>query len=377
MSESAVIEKSAQAAKDAHLRYVTEETPGITRIRAGKSFNYFDEKGRKIRDADTLARIKSLVIPPAWKDVWICPTANGHVQATGRDARGRKQHRYHTKYREVRDEAKYGRMIDFAKSLPKIDRATTRDLRKRGLAKERVLAAVIRVMQKTLIRVGNEEYARQNHSYGLTTLEDKHARVRGRKVKFEFRGKSSKQHEIDLEDPRLARIVKECQDLPGEQLFQYQDGDGNVVDVNSGDVNEYLRAIAGEEFTAKDFRTWAGTVLAARALSMLEEIDSDAARKKNLVRAVEAVAQRLGNTTAVCRKCYIHPEVINAYMDGSLAAMLGKRAGKELARSMHSLSPEEAAVLALLQQTLSRARPRAAKRASHRGTNGQNGRKAR
>jgi DNA topoisomerase I len=370
VSESAVIEKSVEAAKQARLRYVTDDTPGITRKRAGKSFNYVDTNGKRITDADTLARIGALVIPPAWTEVWICPDENGHLQATGRDARGRKQHRYHPKYRAVRDEAKYERMIDFAKALPKIHRATAKDLAKKGLTKEKVLAAVIRVMQKTLIRVGNEEYAKQNDSYGLTTLEDKHAKIRGGKVRFEFRGKSGKEHEIDLEDPRLASIVKQCQELPGEQLFQYLDDDGNVQDINSSDVNEYLRSIVGEEFTAKDFRTWAGTVLAARALSALEEIDSNAARKKNIVRAIEAVAQRLGNTKAVCRKCYIHPEVLNAYMDGSLAAMLSKRAGRELARTVHALSPEEAAVLALLQQNLLHA----SARSSERSRNGQNGR---
>jgi DNA topoisomerase-1 len=243
-------------------------------------------------------------------------------------------------------------MIEFAKALPKINRATSKHLKLKGVPRKKVLAAVIRVMQQTLIRVGNEEYANQNNSYGLTTLEDKHARVRGKKVKFEFRGKSGKEHEIDLEDPRLARIVKTCQDLPGEQLFQYLDDNDNVVDVNSADVNEYLREIAGDQFTAKDFRTWAGTVLAARALQMLEEIDSKAARKKNIVRAVEAGAQRLGNTKAVCRKCYIHPAVIDSYVDGTLAAALSKAAGRELARSLGSLSPEEAAVLALLQQNL-------------------------
>ncbi|MBC8107810.1 MAG: DNA topoisomerase IB [Anaerolineae bacterium] len=366
MSESPVIEKSIEHAKEARLRYVTDETPGITRKRAGKSFNYFAVSGKKVRDADTLARIRALVIPPAWTDVWICPDENGHLQATGRDARRRKQHRYHRKYRAVRDEAKYDRMIDFAKSLPKIHRATAKDLKRKGLTKERVLAALIQVMQKTLIRVGNEEYAKQNDSYGLTTLKDKHARVRGGKVRFEFRGKSGKEHEIDLEDPRLSTIVKKCQDLPGEQLFQYLDDDENVVDINSTDVNEYLRSIVGEDFTAKDFRTWAGTVLAARALSALEEIDSNAARKKNIVRAVEAVAQRLGNTKAVCRKCYIHPQVIDAYLDGSLALTLSKRAGRELARSVHSLNPEEAAVLALLQQNLLHA--------SRKSRHGQNGR---
>ena len=352
-AEPSVIADSIEAAKEANLRYVSDEQPGITRKPIGKNkFDFFDVKGKKIRDADTLARIRGLVIPPAWTDVWICPSSNGHLQATGRDARGRKQYRYHARYREVRDEAKYGKMIDFAKALPKIHAATERDLKKPGLKREKVLAAVIRVMEKTLIRVGNEEYANQNGSYGLTTLHDKHARIRGKQVHFEFRGKSGKEHEIDLEDPRLARIVKQCQDLPGEELFQYLDADGNVVDINSADVNEYLRSIAGEQFTAKDFRTWAGTVLAAKALQALETIDSKAGRKKNIIRAVEAVAQRLGNTKAVCRKCYIHPAVIDAYLDGSLAETLSKTAGRELTANVSKLPPEEAAVLGLLQQKL-------------------------
>jgi DNA topoisomerase-1 len=349
------IAESIEAAKEANLRYVTDDKPGIARKRVGKhSFDYSDADGKPIRNEETMARIRSLVIPPAWTDVWICPTANGHLQATGRDARGRKQYRYHPRYRQVRDEAKYGRMIDFAKALPKIHAATERDLRRPGLAREKVLAAVIRVMEKTLIRVGNEEYAQQNDSYGLTTLQDQHAKIRGKRVKFEFRGKSGKEHEIDLEDPRLAKIVKQCQELPGEELFQYLDADGNVVDVNSADVNDYLRSIAGEQFTAKDFRTWAGTVLAAKALQALETIDSKARRKKNIIRAVEAVAQRLGNTKAVCRKCYIHPAVIDAYLDGSLAETLSKSAGRELAQNVSKLPPEEAAVLGLLQQKLHR-----------------------
>jgi DNA topoisomerase-1 len=352
-SEPPVIAESIEAAKEANLRYVTDEKPGITRKRVGKhSFDYVDGAGKPVRDPDTLERIRSLVIPPAWTDVWISPIANGHIQATGRDVRGRKQYRYHPRYRQVRDEAKYGRMIDFAKALPKIHRATGRDLKKPGLSREKVLAAVIRVMEKTLIRVGNEEYASQNDSYGLTTLQDKHAKIRGKRVRFEFRGKAGKEHEIDLEDPRLAKVVKQCQELPGEELFQYLDADGNVVDINSADVNDYLRSIAGQQFTAKDFRTWAGTVLAAKALQALQTINTKAGRKKNIVRAVEAVAQRLGNTKAVCRKCYIHPVVIDAYLDGTLLETLSKMAGKELSENVSKLPPEEAAVLGLLQQRL-------------------------
>ncbi len=351
---------SVDAAKEAHLIYVTDGKPGIERRRKGKAFGYFDAKGNAVRDADTLARIKSLVIPPAWEKVWICSSANGHLQAVGRDARGRKQYRYHARYRAVRDESKYGRMIAFAKALPRIHRRTSRDLQRRGLPKEKVLAAVVSVMEKTLIRVGNEEYAASNDSYGLTTLHDKHAKIRGATIHFDFRGKSGVEHEIDLDDPRLAKIVKQCQDLPGEELFQYRNEKGDPVDINSADVNEYLREISsngrttsdGEHFTAKDFRTWAGTVLAATALRELEAFDSNAQAKRNLMKAVEVVAKKLGNTKAVCRKCYIHPAVINAYLDGSLAKTLSREAGKMLATSIGKLRPEEAAVLGMLQQNL-------------------------
>ena len=338
------------AAQNANLRYVSDDSPGITRVTRGKGFQYLDAKGKVVRDRAALARIKSLVIPPAWRDVWICSIANGHLQVTGRDARGRKQYRYHSRYREVRDEAKYEKMLAFAHALPIIHRRTARDLKKRGLPREKVLAAVVRLMEKTLIRVGNEEYARQNDSYGLTTLQDDHARVRGGKVNFEFKGKSGIEHAIDLEDPRLAAIVRKCQDLPGEELFQYVDDHGKVVDVKSEDVNDYVKSIAGDAFTAKDFRTWAGTVLAAKALNELQTFDTKAQAKKNIVSAVESVAKRLGNTKAVCRKCYIHPAVINSYLDGSLLASLSKAAGNELAKNMRDMSAEEAAVFALLQQ---------------------------
>ena len=350
-----LLRDSTEAASAARLRYVSDEAPGIQRRRAGKGFTYVDTDGKTINDPDTLTRIRALAIPPAWTDVWICPHANGHIQAVGRDARGRKQYRYHARWREVRDQAKYDHVIRFAKALPTIRKRVDADLAKPGLPREKVLAAVVKIMEKTLIRVGNEEYARDNDSYGLTTLQDRHARINGSKVKFEFRGKSGIAHEIDLSDPRLARIVEKCQDLPGEDLFQYVDDEGQTRDIGSADVNEYLREISGgEDFSAKDFRTWAGTVLAARALRLVEAVHSNAKRKKNVVRAVEAVAQRLGNTKAVCRKCYIHPAIINAYMDGTLLEHLGKRAAKEIdRRSRHGpLPPEEAAVLKLLRRTL-------------------------
>ncbi|MEK6210516.1 MAG: DNA topoisomerase IB [Pseudomonadota bacterium] len=348
-------EKSKQAAKEAGLRYVSPAQPGIRRVKAGKSFAYLSPQGKRVTDEKTLARIRSLVIPPAWRDVWICTDPQGHLQVLGRDARGRNQYRYHPRWREVRDENKYGRLIAFAKVLPKIRARTRRDLAKPGLPREKVLATVVQLLEKTLIRVGNEEYAKLNDSYGLTTLQDKHAKVQGGKVRFQFRGKSGVSHQIELDDPRLAKIVKACQELPGHELLQYVDDDGTVHDVGSEDVNKYLHEIAGEEFTAKDFRTWVGTVLAAHALQELHSFDSQAEAKRNIVSAIETVAERLGNTKAVCRKCYVHPEVLNAYLDGSLVSTLQQRAAV-MAKSLGKLSPEEAAVLTLLQRRLAQAK---------------------
>lgn len=342
------------AARAAGLQYVSDASRGITRRRGGGDFVYFAPSRRRISDAATLRRIKSLAIPPAWTEVWICPSPRGHIQAVGRDARGRKQYRYHPRWREARDDAKYHKLIDFAQALPRIRSAVRRHLKKPGLPRDKVLAAVVQVMEKTLIRVGNDEYANQNDSYGLTTLRDKHARVNGKRVRFEFRGKSGVEHEVDVDDPKLARIIRRCRDLPGEELFQYIDEDGQVCDVSSSDVNEYLRRISGGDFTAKDFRTWAGTVVAARALAEFESFDSKAQAKRNVVQAIERVAATLGNTRAVCRKCYIHPRVIETYLDGSLARHLSRKAGRMLAGSVGRLNPEEAAVLALLQQRLGR-----------------------
>jgi DNA topoisomerase-1 len=353
---AAMVEANKEHAKEAGLRYVSDESPGIRRISSGKGFAYIAPSGKRVTDSETIARIKSLAIPPAYRDVWICPDPSGHIQAVGRDARRRKQYRYHTRWREVRDANKYDKMIAFAKALPKIRARTRRDLKKRGLPREKVLATVIQLMEKTLIRVGNDEYARQNDSYGLTTLRDKHAKITAGKVDFQFKGKHGIAHEIKLDDPRLARIVRDCQDLPGYELFQYIDDDGVVRDIGSADVNEYLRAIAGDEFTAKDFRTWAGTVLAAQALAEIKHaFTSQAQAKRNIVSAVEKVAQRLGNTKAVCRKCYIHPAVLNAYLDGNLVETLKQRAAA-MARSIHKLRPEEAAVLGLLQRKLATAK---------------------
>ncbi|HEX3872491.1 MAG TPA: hypothetical protein VHV77_18730 [Pirellulales bacterium] len=349
---STMVPDPVVSAKEAGLRYVSDEGPGIRRRRHGRGFEYHNGDGERIRDAETLARIRSLVIPPAWTDVWICPLENGHLQATGRDARRRKQYRYHPKWREVRDESKYDKCVAFARALPRIRRRVARDLKRRGLRREKVLAVVVRLLETTLIRVGSDDYARSNHSYGLTTMRDKHATVRGTRIRFEFRGKSGKEHEIDVHDPRLARIVLRLQDLPGEELFQYIDADGQVCDIGSSDVNDYLRDISGDHFTAKDFRTWAGTSLAAQALQEFESFDSKAAAKRNVTRAIERVAEQLGNTTAVCRKCYVHPEVINAYMDRTLVETLKQLAEKEMRQQLHSLSPEEAAVLSFLQERM-------------------------
>jgi DNA topoisomerase-1 len=343
-----------EAAQSARLHYVSDVGPGIQRRRAGKAFSYIGTDGRPIRDHEELVRIKRLAIPPAWKDVWICPFANGHIQATGRDAKGRKQYRYHSRWREVRDENKYGRLLLFGRVLPKIRAHLQKDFARPGLPREKVLAAMIRLLETTLIRVGNEEYAKSNRSFGLTTMRDRHVDINGSNVRFQFAGKSGKRHEIDLNDRRLAGVVKRCRDIPGQDLFQYFDSEGNRQSISSSEVNEYLRQISGQEFTAKDFRTWAGTVLAAYALHELEALDTDTHAKTNVVRAIESVAERLGNTAAICRKCYVHPEVIEAYMDGSLIQTLKHRAEEELSESMKGLEPEEAAVLALLQQRLAR-----------------------
>jgi DNA topoisomerase I len=344
----------AKAASAASLKYVSDESPGIQRKKAGTGFTYVGAGGKPVRDEQTLRRIKSLVIPPAWTEVWICPDADGHLQATGFDARHRKQYRYHPRFREVREQTKYNRMLDFARALPGIRRRVARDLKRRGLPREKVLAAVVKLLETTLIRVGNDEYAATNKSFGLTTLRDKHAAVKGSRIRFEFKGKSGVEHDVDLTDPRLARIVKQCQELPGQELLQYVDDDGNVRDVGSVDVNAYIRDVAGDDFTAKDFRTWAGTVLAAVALQELKAFDSQAQAKKNIVAAVESVAKKLGNTKAVCRKCYIHPAVLESYVEGGLARTLKRRTEEQLTKGLKSLKPEEAMVLTLLQQRLKR-----------------------
>jgi len=305
-----------------------------------------------VRDPETLSRIRSLAIPPAWTDVWISAAPNGHLQATGRDARGRKQYRYHPRWNAVRDEEKFGRMLAFGRALPRIRARTAEDLRRPGLPREKVLAAVVRLLEATLIRVGNDEYARQNRSFGLTTLRDRHARVEASRIRFQFRGKSGVEHSVQVVDRRLARVVKRCQDLPGQELFQYVDEEGQRHAVESADVNAYLREITEDDFTAKDFRTWAGTVLAAQALQALEEVDSEVQARRNVVRAIESVAARLGNTPSVCRKCYVHPAVIDAYLDGTTLATIRAEVDRELRESLDDLDPEEAAILALLRQRI-------------------------
>ncbi|MBO0697964.1 MAG: DNA topoisomerase IB [Zavarzinella sp.] len=347
MSEAVAVARS----RHSRLRYTTDSSPGIRRVRSGNGFRYVAPSGQAVRDQETLARIKSLAVPPAWADVWICPHANGHLQAVGRDAKGRKQYRYHPGYRASRDEAKFGRMVTFGKALPKIRRTVARDMARPGLPRRKVLAAVVKLLETSLIRVGNEEYAKSNHSFGLTTLQDDHVEINGGLIRFEFRGKSGIEHEIDIKDPRLARIVKACQDLPGQDLFQYLDEDGEVRDVTSTDVNEYLHEIAGDEFTAKDFRTWAGTVLAALALQEFETFDTKTQAKRNVMAAIRSVAQRLGNTPAVCKSCYVHPRVIDAYLQGTTLDAMRRRTAEAMADVRH-LGPEEAAVLALLQRRL-------------------------
>ena len=354
-----------ESAKAAGLRYVSDTQPGIRRQRAGSGFTYVDVDGKRVDDED-VARIKRLAIPPAWTDVWICSSPSGHIQATGRDARGRKQYKYHARYREVRDDAKFERTIDFARALPKIRKRIDRDLRKHGLPREKVLAAVVRLLETTLIRIGNDEYARLNRSFGLTTMRDHHVEVGSSKLFFRFRGKGGKQHKVALSDRRLAEVVRRCRELPGKELFQYVDDDGVTQTIDSGDVNDYLREVSGQDFTAKDFRTWAGTVLAALALSEFEAFDSETQAKKNVLAAIERVAERLGNTSAISRKSYIHPAVIDAYMDGSTVEGLKQRTEAELTESLSDLGPEEAAVMAFLQKRL--------ERASRKGRAGGNGR---
>lgn len=343
-------EASRASAEEAGLRYVGDDTPGITRRKTDRRWAYFDPKGARITDRKTIDRINTLAIPPAYTDVWICPNPRGHIQATGRDAKGRKQYRYHEKYREARDSNKYTHMLAFAETLPAIRAAVERDMAKRGLPREKVLATIVRLLEQTMIRVGNDEYSKANKSFGLTTLRDRHVDVEGSELKFRFKGKSGKSWDLKLKDRRVARIVRQSQDLPGQRLFQYLDADGERHEVTSGDVNRYLREISGQDITAKDFRTWTGTVLAALALAAAEEADSETAQKRTIKRAIEQVAATLGNTPTICRKCYVHPEVFNLYLDRALAIDLASDAEEKLAEG--GLDPAERAVLDMLKTRL-------------------------
>lgn len=340
------------SAKEAGLRYVSDESPGFGRRPSGKAFTYLGLEGKPIRDPEAIRRIRSLVIPPAWADVWICPRADGHLQATGRDARGRKQYRYHPRWRSVRDETKYGRMMAFGRALPVIRKRVDADLAQPGLPREKVLATIVRLLEMTLIRVGNEEYARTNGSFGLTTMRDRHVKAGRGALTFAFKGKSGVKHAIDLADKRIARVVQKCRDLPGQTLFQYLDESGERHTIDSADVNDYLRDVSGHDFTAKDFRTWAGTVLAAQALAAIERFKSNSEAKRNVVKAIESVAKRLGNTKAVCRKCYIHPAIFDAYMDGATIQTIKLRA--RVAKTRGALNAEESAVVGIIEHRLRR-----------------------
>jgi DNA topoisomerase I len=336
-----------KSAAEAGLRYVSDSSPGIRRKRSGTGFTYVGTDGKRITDQKTLERIRKLAIPPAYTDVWICPSPDGHIQATGRDARGRKQYRYHPKWREVRDETKFGRMVAFSEVLPKLRARVEADLGRPGLPREKVLATVVRLLECTNIRVGNDEYARANGSYGLTTLRDKHVEVSGGNLRFSFKGKSGKTHAVELSDRRLARIVQRCRDVPGEELFQYLDDEGKRQTIDSGDVNDYLREISGQEFTAKDFRTWAGTMLAVTALREVGPMATEREAKSAIVKAVDRVAEQLNNTRAVCRKYYIHPTVFETYLAGTMLAGLGNGAGAAAAAGM-ALTADEKALVRLL-----------------------------
>jgi DNA topoisomerase-1 len=323
--ESNIVTNPAEAAEEAGLRYVSDRQPSYTRKPKDDDFEYLDVEGKPIRDEQRLLRIKRLAVPPAWKDVWICPSPNGHIQATGRDARGRKQYRYHDRWREVRDENKYERMVNFGDALPKVRQRVRKDLALPGLPRRKVLATVVQLLERTFIRVGNVEYARANKSFGLTTMQDRHVDVKGAALRFHFRGKSGRMRKVELTDRRIAKIVSKLQDLPGQELFQYVDEEGVVRDVTSQNVNEYLHEITGEHFTAKDFRTWAGTVLAAIALNAEGGFETKKQAKANIKNAISAVAKLIGNTPSICRKCYVHPALLETYLDGNFIAGLNPK----------------------------------------------------
>jgi DNA topoisomerase-1 len=349
-----IVAEAMDAAEEAGLRYVSDDRPGYTRKSKGDDFDWLDTEGKVIRDEQRLLRLKRLAIPPAWTDVWICPAPNGHLQATGRDARRRKQYLYHERWREVRDENKYDRIISFGKALPKIRRRVAKDLKLPGLPRNKVLATVVQLLESTFIRIGNEEYARENKSFGLTTMKDRHVEVKGAKLRFRFRGKSGRDHEVDVTDRHTAKIISKLQDLPGQDLFQYVDEEGEIRDISSQDVNEYLRAITGEDFSAKDFRTWAGTVLTAIGLKAQEKFENQKQAKVNINTAIKAVAKILGNTPAICRKCYVHPAVLESYLDRKSIDGLKAMTEDALEKEDVDLRSSEAAVLKFLKSRLTK-----------------------
>jgi DNA topoisomerase-1 len=348
------------AARSAGLRYVSDDEPGLRRKRSGRGFSYIAANGVAPADASAVARIKSLAIPPAWSEVWICARPDGHLQATGRDARGRKQYRYHPAFRDIRESTKYERMPGFAAVLPAIRAAVRRHMALPGLPRDKIVATVVHLLDTTLIRIGNDDYARQNNSYGLTTLRSRHVVVDGSEIRFSFTGKSGKQWSLKIRDRRVAKIIKACQELPGQELLQYLDAEGKRQSVNSGDVNDYLRQVSGQDFTAKDFRTWAGTVLAAVALAELPHAPGSTQAKKSLRAVIQQVAARLGNTVTICRKCYVHPRIVNAFLGGTYRLDLD-RAVMPGDACLDGLRPEEIAVATLL-----RARPANKRRATPR-----------
>ena len=349
---SAETEDLRETAASIGLVYVNDDQPGFSRKRHKDGFSYHKPDGKKLTDPKTLDRIRKLAVPPAYNDVWICRSPNGHMQATGRDAKGRKQYRYHAKFRELREETKYGHMLEFAAALPEIRARIGQDMKLRGLPREKVLATIVHLLEITMIRVGNEDYAKQNKSYGLTTLNNRHVAVEGAELKFAFKGKSGKEWRLKIRDRRVARIVKAIQELPGQHLFQYLDENGARHDITSGDVNLYLKQLTGRNITAKDFRTWTGTVLAAMALTEFERFSSQTAAKRNVRDAIEKVAARLGNTATICRKCYVHPEVLKSYLAEELVLELRQEVEHELTTELSVLRPEEAVVLAFLQRRL-------------------------
>ena len=338
------------AAKIAGLRYINADNLQIVRQKVGRGFSYLTANGDRITDEKELARLKALKIPPALQDVWMCHLDNGHLQATGRDTKRRKQYFYHPDWRKVRSQHKFNRMLLFGASLPLIRQTTTKHLRQKGLSREKVLATVVQLLETTLIRVGNDRYAKKNRSFGLTTLRDRHVKIKNSKIKFEFRGKSGVDHEIELKDRRLANVIKKCQEIPGYEIFKYYDDNGDRHFIDSGDVNDYLQTITGKDFTAKDFRTWMGTLFTAIELDELGEFESETAAKKNITAAIKEAAKQLGNRPATCRKYYVHPAIIEAYQDGSLIALMAQT--DRLESNIDQLNPEEQVVLSIIKQAL-------------------------